>query len=66
MSRGLIITGLLLLGAGLLWPWLSQLALGRLPGDIRIERPGYSFYFPITTGLLLSLLVSLLLWLLRR
>jgi hypothetical protein len=66
MSRGLIITGLLLLGAGLLWPWLSQLPLGRLPGDIRIERPGYSFYFPITTGLLLSLLISLLLWLLRR
>lgn len=66
MGRGLIITGALLIAAGLLWPWLSQLPLGRLPGDLRVERPGFSFYLPITTGLLLSLLVSLLLWLLRR
>lgn len=66
MSRGLIIAGALLIGAGLLWPWLSQLPLGRLPGDLRVERPGFSFYLPITTGLLLSLLLSLLLWLLRR
>jgi hypothetical protein len=66
MGRGLIIIGALLIGAGLFWPWLSQLPLGRLPGDIRVERPGFSFYLPITTGLLLSLMVSLFLWLLRR
>jgi len=66
MGRGLIITGLVLLVTGLLWPWLSQWPLGRLPGDLRVERPGFSFYFPLTTGLLISALISLLLWLFRR
>ena len=66
MSRWLVITGLVLLVTGLLWPWLTQFPFGRLPGDLRIERPGFTFYFPITTGLLLSVLISLLLWLFRR
>ena len=66
MQRGLIIAGLVLVATGLLWPWLSQWPLGRLPGDIRIERPGFSFYFPLTTGLLLSAVLSLLFWLFRR
>jgi hypothetical protein len=66
MQRTLIVVGLLVLAAGLLWPWLSKLPLGRLPGDILVEREGFRFYFPITTGILVSLLVSLLVWLFRR
>jgi hypothetical protein len=51
---------------GLLWPWLSKLGLGRLPGDIVIRREGFSFYFPIVTSLLPSVGLSLLIWLSRR
>lgn len=66
MQRLLIIIGLVALAAGLLWPWIGRLGLGRLPGDIRIEREGFAFYFPITTGILLSLVISLILWILRK
>jgi hypothetical protein len=62
MQRLLILLGLVLLVAGFAWPWLSKLPFGRLPGDITIERENFSFYFPITTGLLVSLFLSLLLW----
>jgi hypothetical protein len=66
MSRLLIIIGLLFLAAGLLWPWLSKLPFGRLPGDISIERENFGFYFPLTTSILLSLLLTLLFWLWRK
>lgn len=66
MARILIILGALLLLCGLLWPWILTLGLGRLPGDIVIERGGFRFYFPIVTGLLVSLVVSAVLWLFRR
>lgn len=66
MSRFLIILGLVLVIAGLAWPLLTKLGLGRLPGDIHIQREGFSFYFPITTGLLISAAISLILWLLRK
>jgi hypothetical protein len=66
MSRFIVILGLVIVAIGLAWPWLSRLGLGRLPGDIVIEREGFSFYFPIVTSLLLSLVLSLILWLLRR
>lgn len=66
MQKGLIIAGLTILVIGLLWPWLAKLPLGRLPGDIVIERESFRFYFPLTTGILLSLLLSLLIWLGRR
>ena len=62
MQRLLILIGLILLVVGLAWPWLSKLPLGRLPGDIIIERENFRLYFPITTGLLVSLVLSLLLW----
>ncbi len=65
MQRTLIIVGIALLLAGALWPWLSQIPLGRLPGDITIERPGFTLYLPITTMLLVSLLLSLIAWLFR-
>ena len=55
---------------GLLWPWLARLGLGRLPGDILIERNGLRFYFPITTSILVSVVLSavatLLVWLFRK
>jgi hypothetical protein len=66
MSRILIIIGLVIVAVGILWPWLSRLGLGRLPGDILIERESFTFYLPITTGLLLSIVLSLILWLIQR
>lgn len=70
MARTLIIVGLVLVLIGLLWPWLSRLGLGRLPGDIAIDRGNVRFRFPIATSLLISLILTLLinavLWLLRR
>jgi len=65
MRAFLIAAGVLLLAAGLLWPLLSRYA-GRLPGDVIVRRPGSTFVFPIVTCLVLSLLLSLLLWLFRR
>lgn len=66
MQRILITIGLVILAAGLLWPWLSRLGLGRLPGDIRIESESGGFYFPIVTCVVISIVLSLLLWIFRR
>jgi hypothetical protein len=66
MQKWLILIGVLLLLLGLLWPYLGQLGLGRLPGDIVIERNDFRFYFPIVTCLLASLVLSVLYWLLNR
>jgi hypothetical protein len=66
MSRTLIILGLAIAAVGFLWPWISRLGLGRLPGDIFIQRDNFTFYAPITTGILLSVVLSLILWLLSR
>lgn len=66
MQRTLITIGLLALVAGLLWPWISKLGLGRLPGDVVIERDGGTFYFPITTCIVVSVAVSMVFWLFRR
>jgi hypothetical protein len=66
MNRVLVILGLTLTAIGLLWPWLRRLPLFHLPGDIVVDRPGFKFFFPITTMLILSLVISLLLWLFRK
>ena len=66
MSKWLITLGLILVALGLFWPLLAKLGLGHLPGDVRIERKGMFFYFPITSSLIVSLVVSLILWLFRR
>ncbi|HHI92777.1 MAG TPA: DUF2905 domain-containing protein [Gammaproteobacteria bacterium] len=66
MPRLLITLGVLLVVVGLLWPWLSKLGLGRLPGDIVVERENGRFYFPLMTSLIVSLVLSLLFWLFRR
>ncbi len=68
LGRPLIILGICLLGVGLLLTYGARLPfrIGRLPGDILIRKKHTVFYFPLTTGLLVSLLLSLVLWLLRR
>ena len=66
MGRYLIIIGLLLAATGLLWPLLSKLPLFRLPGDIVVRRPGFTFCFPLTTSLVVSIVLTLLLWLFRK
>jgi hypothetical protein len=66
MARFLIVLGLAILVVGLLWPSLSKLGLGRLPGDIVIERENGTVYVPLATCLLLSLLLSVVLWVVNR
>ena len=66
MARWLIILGIVLIMAGLLWPWLTMLGIGRLPGDIVIERENFRLYVPIMTSILVSVVLSLILWLLNR
>jgi hypothetical protein len=70
LARGgliaMVVLGLALLVVGLLWPYLSRIGLGRLPGDIVIERDNVTFYFPLMTCLLLSLLFSVVFWIANR
>ena len=66
MARFLIVLGLAILVAGLFWPFLSRIGLGRLPGDIVIERENMTFYFPLMTCLLLSVVFSLVFWIVNR
>ena len=66
MARFLIVLGLAILLVGLLWPYLSKLGLGRLPGDIVIERENVTLYIPLATCLLLSLVLSLIVWVASR
>lgn len=60
MQKLLITLGVVLLVAGLLWPFLAKLGIGRLPGDIMIRREGFSFYFPITTMIIVSIILTLI------
>ncbi|UWU91023.1 DUF2905 domain-containing protein [Bradyrhizobium sp. CB1015] len=66
MSRTLIIFGLVLVAVGLLWPVLGKFGLGRLPGDIYVERQNFAFYLPLTTSLIISVVLSVILWLANR
>lgn len=66
MPRILIIIGIALILLGLLWPWLQKLGLFRLPGDIVVERENVRFYFPITSMVIISIVLSILIWLFRR
>jgi hypothetical protein len=66
VNRVLVAIGALVLLAGLAWPWLRHVPLFRLPGDIVLDRPGMKFFFPLTSMLLISAVVSLVLWLMRR
>ncbi len=66
MSRTLIIIGITLVVVGLLWPWLQKIGLGRLPGDVTIEKEHMRLYFPITTSIVVSIIITLLFWLFRK
>jgi DUF2905 family protein len=66
MQRLLIIVGAAIVLVGIAWPWLSRLGLGRLPGDINIERDGWSFHFPLMTSVIVSLVLTVLVWLFRK
>ena len=66
MQKALIVIGIAIVLIGIGWPWLSKLPLGRLPGDIVIDRDNFRVYFPLTTMILVSVLLSALIWLLRR
>ena len=62
----LIVLGGILLVAGIAWPLITRLGLGRLPGDVVVERGNFRFYFPIVTSLLISAVITLLAWFFRR
>lgn len=66
MQRALIVIGLALLVAGIAWPWLSRLPFGRLPGDFSVERENFSFFFPLATSIVVSIVISVLIWLFRK
>jgi hypothetical protein len=66
MQRLLIILGVVAIIVGIAWPWLRTLPFGRLPGDIHVVREGFSFHFPIVTCIVISVVVSALLWIFRR
>jgi len=66
MQRALILLGILLVIAGVAWPWLRRLGLGRLPGDIHVKTANGDFYFPIVTCIVVSIVVSVILWILKR
>lgn len=66
IQKWLITLGIALVVVGLAWPWLAKLGLGKLPGDIVVKREDFSFYFPITTSIVISLVLTLILWLFKR
>ncbi|MFO8023823.1 DUF2905 domain-containing protein [Thiohalophilus sp.] len=66
MPRILITLGVILILAGLLWPWLSKLGLFRLPGDIHVEKENVHFYFPITSAIIISIVISVILWFFKK
>jgi len=66
MNKTIIYIGILIILIGLLWPLITKLPLGKLPGDIAIKKEGFQLYFPITTMVLISLVVSLILWLFKK
>ncbi len=66
MQKLLLVLGTVILCIGLLWPWLKKLPFGRLPGDIVIQKPGFSFYFPITTLIIINLVIWLIIYFFRK
>jgi hypothetical protein len=66
MQKALILVGAAIVIIGLTWPWISRLPLGRLPGDIVINHPSFKIFIPITTMVLISIVLSLIFWILRK
>ena len=66
MAKWLITIGIILIAVGLLWPLLTKLGLGNLPGDIKLERKGFTLYLPLATSIVVSLVITPILWIFRR
>ena len=66
MQKEIILFGALIIFFGNLWPYIKKIGLGSFPGDIKIMKEDYSFYFPITTCLVISVLISILFWLFKK
>ena len=62
----LIAAGILILIIGFLWPWIVKLPFGKLPGDIVVDKPNFKFFFPITSMILVSAIISLIIWLIKK
>ena len=66
IQQALIIFGLVLIALGVFWPLIAKLGLGRLPGDIVIQRENFRLYMPLATSFLISIVLSLILWFIHR
>jgi len=66
MSRLLIYIGICLIVIGFAWPWLIKIPFGKLPGDIFIERENFRFFFPITTSIIISIILTIIFWILKK
>jgi Protein of unknown function (DUF2905) len=66
MAKWLITIGVVCIALGIAWPLLTKLGLGRLPGDIRVEKDGFGVYFPITTSIIVSIVLTVIFWIFRR
>lgn len=66
MRLVLVVAGAIILLAGIFWPWISRLPFGKLPGDILITRPGFTLFFPITTMVIVSAVVTFLMWIIKK
>ena len=66
MNKTIVTIGIIIVLIGLFWPLLSKLPFGRLPGDIAIKKDGFSFYFPITTMIIVSIVLTAILWFFKK
>jgi len=66
MQKTLIIIGVILIFIGVLWPWLGKVPIGRLPGDIIINKPNVKIFFPITTMIIISIIITIILWIIKK
>ncbi len=66
MQKTLIGLGIVVILVGLLWPYLVRIPFGRLPGDIIIDKPQLKIYIPVTTMILVSIVISIIIWFLRK
>ena len=66
MNKLLVLIGILLIVIGLGWPLIQKLGFGHLPGDILIKKEGFRVYFPITTCIIISIIISVILWFFRK
>lgn len=66
MQKLLIILGAVIVVLGLFWPWITRLGLGRLPGDVAVEKEGFQLFIPITSSIIISIVLTLLVWLFTR